>query len=191
MLDRRYHLVHLFAVALLAAATIAVFLMWFAPRPAWGPDLSLSGTVPTSSVFTVTPVASPVVLDMAATETPVTLFKIADVFEKSNKANGYKVTVRSTNNTAGDCGVGATKPCLWLAGADAEDRLLLDLIRTDDAGGNQTAIDVTAAAGNWSSTTTKNKVGTTYLAKVTYTTGLTLRTEGAYAETLQFTFAVN
>jgi hypothetical protein len=128
--ERRYHILHILAAALLAAATIAVFLMWFAPRPAWGPpvNLSLAGSVPASTYITITPEEIADGLDLAEGVT-VTKLKIADIFEKSNSPDGYSITVTSTNlQTAGRCTVN-TAPCLEFADADAADDVSFTLWR--------------------------------------------------------------
>lgn len=181
-LERRYHLLHVLAVAFVAAGIIAALVLMFAPRPAWGPDLSLSGSVPQSLVLTVTPTADATALTLAE-NTVRTALSVADVFEKSNRANGYTITVTSANLGLNRCPV-TTKPCLWNVDADAEDILPFDLIKFG-AG----TVNLTAGTGNWTNRTTKNKAGTTAAAQVAYDTGTVLRTEGAYVETLTFTIA--
>jgi hypothetical protein len=192
-LDRRYHVVHMLMAVLLAAATIAVFLMWFAPRPAWGPDLRLAGSVPSSTYVQVFIEEGVTALNLDENQTADNLL-VARVHERSNWPAGYTVKVKSTNLAAGARCPTAVDPCFWNTDADAGDQLTFTLQKDlDTAPGGEAHVDFTGHVGGevtWYNQGGKNKAGTDRYAKISYATGTeTLRTAGTYEDTLVFTIS--
>lgn len=174
---RGVQLSHLAAIVATGAVATILFFAVFNPRATLEADLSLSGTVAAVSEVAVTPTAAASAINLAEGASETSL-KVADVFERSNVAAGYTVTVSSANLAAGGrCGA-TTSPCLFSAAAATA--LAIDLKK------GAASLLFAGGTATWSDVSALNLSGATVDANIAYTVA-SLLPQAVYTEVLTFT----